>query len=207
MYLSRQIKGRRRIIFDGNSIMEYGNGNVVNNMEISRSVYTSLLAAGIKLDHFNYARGSTTTQTLTGTLPTKIKPNVRDGDILVFFEIINDAHDLINDTNGIVLHANVVAYCQLARSYGLKVVCLTGTARDFATDDADVTSRIMACNALMRADPSFCDALADVGALSQFDEKADTTNATYYNADKLHLATAGYDLFASTIYNAVVTLL
>jgi hypothetical protein len=85
---------------------------------------------------------------------------------------------------------------------------LTGIPRLYpAYDDADITDRIFACNALMRANttPPW-DLLIDMAALTQFDNAADVNNATYYNpADKTHLTDVGYDLVATTVYNALVS--
>jgi len=41
--------------------------------------------------------------------------------------------------------------------------------------------------------------LDDAGALTQFDQKSDVSNTTYYLTDKIHLTNAGYDLVSSLI--------
>ncbi len=53
-----------------------------------------------------------------------------------------------------------------------------------------------ALNALLYADHSFADGFADLGADARLQNALDTT---YYNADKIHLTTAGYDIVASII--------
>lgn len=196
----------RQIFFDGNSLTNQGAGGVVSGQQYPTTFYSSLILLGKNISYFNFSIGSRRTATLTSEFVTKIVPSARFGDIVVVWEITNEAHDMVDDTNGDALFANMVAYCQQARTYGLRVVCLTGIARDMSGfDDANITSRIMACNAKMRISPSsYCDLLVDVGALPQFDEKSDTANTTYYNSDKTHLTNAGYDLIASAVYDALV---
>lgn len=194
----------RRIFFDGNSLTNQGANGLVGGGRYPTTCYTSIRGLSLKYAMFNYGVGSKRTDELTANFPTKIAPYLRKNDIVVFWEITNDAHDLTSDTNGDLLFSRVVAYCEQAQSYGAKVVCLTGIARDGTPfDDADITSRIQACNLHMTNDPSFCDLLVDVGALSQFNAKADCANTTYYNADKIHLTNTGYDLIATTVYNTM----
>lgn len=200
---SKQI--HRKIIFDGDSLSNQSGLVLVGGQMYPRTCYASLATLGKKLAYLNFAVGSRRTQALTDEFVTKILPSCRPNDIIVFMEISNSAHDHITDTAGTLLFSEVVTYCAQARDYGLKVACCTAIARDMAGfDDADITDRIMACNALMRADPSFCDLLIDFGALPQFDEKADCQNATYYNSsDHTHLTDVGYQLLGTTAYNTL----
>ena len=100
-------------------------------------------------------------------------------------------------------------YCNQARNAGAKVVLLTGIARDMTGfDDANISDRIFACNSLIRTNSSsICDALADVGVLPEFDQKADVANTTYYNSDRTHLTNTGYDLVAGVVNTAIQPLL
>ncbi len=97
----------------------------------------------------------------------------------------------------------MVNYCNVARSYGLKVIVVTGIARYVIAgglDDPNITNRIFAVNAKIRTNwASFCDGYADPAVLTQFDNIADVIDATYYNADRVHLTNAGYDLIAPLI--------
>ena len=210
MIIARSTKSRTRVIFDGNSLTDQAENGLVAGQRYPLTCYSSLLAAGKKVDYFNYGIGSRRTATLTSEIGAKFASSmVRPNDIIVFWEITNEAHDLTTDTQGTQLYANVQAYCAAARSYGAKVIVVTGIARDMTGfDDANITDRIFACNALIRANwSSFCDGIADVALLSAFDAKADTTNTTYYNADKTHLTNVGYDLIAGTVQAAIQTLL
>jgi hypothetical protein len=195
----------KRIIFDGNSLTNQSQNGIVGGQRYPLTCFESIRILRTLNAYFNFAIGSRRTQTLTAEFDTKILPSASPGDIIVFWEITNNAHDLVDDTAGTALFANVVAYCDQVRNHGLICVCLTGIARDMPSfDDPDITSRIIACNDLMRANPSsFCDLLVDVGALTQFDAKTDTTNTTYYHSDRTHLTNTGYDLIASTVYTAM----
>lgn len=200
----------KRIIFDGNSLTNQSQNGIAGGERYPKTCYESIRMlsvsdANLTMAYFNFAIGSRRTQTLTAEFDTKVLPTASPGDIVVFWEITNNAHDLVDDTEGTALFANVVAYCDQVRNHDLICVCLTGIARDMPSfDDANITSRIIACNNLMRANPSsFCDLLVDVGALAQFDAKADTTNTTYYHSDRTHLTNTGYDLIATTVFNAM----
>jgi hypothetical protein len=197
------------LIFDGNSLMNISGGNVTNGMRVSKSCYDALIVANRKLSLCNISEGSTRTAERTSTFISRLPAQSNDGDIVIFWEICNEAHDFTSDTEGTALYANVVAYCNQARARGFKVVIVTGIARDFpAYDDANITDRIFACNALIRANyTSFADAIADVALISTFDAKADTTNTTYYNADRTHLTDSGYDLVATSIKTAIETII
>jgi hypothetical protein len=194
----------RNIIFDGNSLTNLSAGNNTNGMRYPLTCYSSIAGLAKGYCFQNYSVGSRRTAALTAEFATKVLPYGRQNDWIIFWEITNEAHDMTADTLGTQLYANVVAYCQQARNYGFKVACLTGIARDMpAFDDPNITDRIIACNNLMRADSSFCDVLIDVGALAQFDQKADTLDTTYYDSDRTHLTTVGYDLIASTVFSTL----
>jgi len=197
-------KPGKRIIFDGNSLTNQGASGLVGGQRYPLTCYSQIVALGNPITYFNFGIGSRRTAALTAEFNTKVLPTCRPGDWVVFWEITNSAHDYTSDTEGTALFADQVAYCTLVKSYGINVACLTGIARDMTGfDDANITSRILACNALMRASPSFCDLLIDVGMLPQFDTKADTTNLTYYNSDQTHLTNAGYDLIADKVYTDI----
>lgn len=200
---------QRNVIFDGNSLTNLDGAALTSGQRYPLTCYTSIVALAKKNAYLNFAVGGKRTDQLTSDFATKILPSLKSNDIVVFWEICNQAHDLTSDVDGDALYASVVEYCDQARNYGAKVVLLTGIARDFpAFDDADITDRIFACNTQIRANAaSICDALADVALLTQFDAKADATNTTYYRADQTHLTNTGYDLIAGTVYTAIETLL
>lgn len=208
MIITGKIKNTN-LIFDGNSLMNISGWNVTNGMRVSKTCYSSLISTHQRLSLCNISQGSTRTTERTNTFISRLPAQANEGDIVIFWEISNEAHDMTDDTEGVTLYNNVVAYCNQARSAGFKVVIMTGIARDMSGyDDANITDRIFACNALIRANyATFAEAIADVALLTPFDAKADTTNTTYYNADRTHLTDTGYDLVAGTVQTAIETLL
>ena len=198
----------RTIFFHGNSLSDFGEGLVLDVQRFPVSCYTSILALNKKWAYHNaYSTGGRRTYEMTADFSAEVGVHSKPGDLLIFWEICNDAHDKVSDTAGTALYADVLAYFAAAAPYGLKKVCLTGIPRLYpAYDDAGITSRIFACNQLLRdtVSPPW-DLLIDIAALTQFDAEADINNATYYNqTDKTHLTDVGYDLVATTVYNALV---
>ena len=198
---------QKKVIFHGNSLSNFGNALVIAQESFPRQCYASILALNRGWGYYNaYSSGGRRTYEMTAAFDTEVGQNCRARDILIFWEICNDAHDKITDTTGAAIYQDVLDYFAAAAPYNLVKVCLTGIPRNYPSlDDATITDRIFACNALMRANSSPpWDLLIDVAALSQFDASADTTNTTYYNnLDQTHLTTAGYALIATTVYNAI----
>lgn len=60
-------------------------------------------------------------------------------------------------------------------------------------------------NALIAA--IICGVVADFGALSIFDAKADVAVSTYYMTDRTHIKNAAYDFAAPTLATVIDTLL
>lgn len=195
---------RRKIFFDGNSLVNFSTGNVANGFEYPMLAYNSLTAGTRPIFH-PCGVGSKRTTVLTTDFLTKILPLSAPNDIVVFMEITNEARDGLTAQ---VMVDNVQAYCAQARSYGLKIVVCTCPAGKLSGDPADTVTRELAANVILRNTyTSFADKLADVGAVSQLDAQADITNTTYYNADQLHLTTAGYTLVANAVYPKIQELL
>lgn len=198
----------RRIFFHGNSLSDFGGGLVLDVQRFPTSCYNSIKILNKKWAYHNaYSTGGRRTYEMTAAFATEVGNHSRPGDLLIFWEICNDAHDKITDTDGTEIYQDVLDYFAAAAPYGLKTVCLTGIPRLYpALDDAGITSRIFACNALLRANgtPPW-NLLIDLNALTQFDAEADINDATYYNStDKTHLTDVGFDLVATTVYNALV---
>lgn len=202
MIISRTVQ-QRRVFFDGNSLSNFGNGSVANVYEYPTSAYNSL--TGTKPLFHPCGVGSKRTTMLTADFLTKIAPICKPNDIVVFMEITNEARDGLTAQTMI---DNVQAYCVQARTYGLKIVVCTCPAGKLTTDPSDTVTRELAANVILRNTYStFADKLADVGAVTQLDAEADITNVTYYNADQLHLTSAGYTLIANAVYPKIQELL
>lgn len=195
---------QRQVIFHGNSLSDFGDGLTLNVQRFPTTCYNSIKLLNKSLAYSNrYSTGGRRTYQMTADFATEVGNNSLPNDILIFWEICNDAHDKVSDTAGTAIYQDVLDYCAVAQTYGLRIVVLTGIPRLYpGLDDAGITSRIFACNALMRANatPPW-ELLIDVASLSQFDAEADINNATYYMAsDKTHLTNAGYDLIAGKVY-------
>jgi hypothetical protein len=96
------------------------------------------------------------------------------------------------------IYANIQAYCIAARSAGWNKIILC-TEIDAVTGAWHGTVW-PALNALIYANHSFVDGIADLGARV---ELQDATNLTYYNADQVHLVTAGYAIVGAVVGTAL----
>lgn len=206
MIITRSRKSnRRRLIFDGNSLMVNSEGPLAGGQRLALRAYNAVISAGVNLVYHNCGLGGQRIINRINNFDSNFNGNSSEGDILVFWEISNAAHDYTTDTDGTQLYADMMTYFAKAKTYGLKTVCITGIARDYPSyDDPDITDRIFACNALLRATPTNIDVIADAALLTPFDEKTDTTNATYYHTDQTHLKNAGYDYISDNCLQAAI---
>ena len=95
---------------------------------------------------------------------------------------------------------NLKAYCTQAKAIGLKVYILTCIPRNPSSlSDANR----VALNGLIMADTSFCDGVIDVTLMTEFSLSTSYLNTTFYNADGVHLTTAGYNLIGQRILDSV----
>lgn len=102
------------------------------------------------------------------------------------------------------LYDQLRSYCENARASGWnKIVICTEIDSQDGVHGTWHTSTYQALNTLIRADYSFADAIADLGANANLQ---DASNTTYFNADKLHPIAAGYKIIGSIVSNALSTL-
>lgn len=200
---------RRRIIFDGNSLSNQGASLLVGAMRYPSTVYSSVVSLGKKIAFQNYSIGGRQTHVLVSEFDTKISPNIFPNDVLIMWEITNDlAQGALGNRTAAQAIQDLADYTAKARTKGVYLVYLTMIARDMAGDPVDLETKRLTVNAELRNNTStYCDLLVDVGNLPQFDSQADCTDTTYYNADKCHLTNTGYDLIATTVYNAIQPIL
>lgn len=195
----RTRKSARKIYFEGNSLSNYGPGNILNGHYMPRRAYGFLTAYNVAMK--DLAVSARTQTMINADVATNILSDLRKGDVIVLWEGTNDIR--FNTLTGAQGWANVVTYSNIVRPAGAKLIVCTITARDFSLDDADLMDRIDAYNVLARANPSVYDALCDLAADPVFDTRADASNTTYYNADKLHFTQAGYDKVADLLYPVI----
>jgi lysophospholipase L1-like esterase len=127
---------------------------------------------------------------------------VRPNDIIVVWELTNDLN--ANSATAQVAYDNMNNYALTLRNAGAYVVGLTCIARDSAGLSANFDTRRTACNSLLLASSNFHE-IIDVASLPEFNAIADCSNTTYYNADKVHLTQAGYELIADAIYGQLAS--
>lgn len=204
-----QSRIQRQIIFDGNSLSMQGTSTVMNGMRYPAAVYSSIVSSNKTYTFQNYAIGGRQTHVLVSEYDTKIKPYIGSNDILIMWEITNDlAQGALGNRTAAQAIQDLADYTAKARSSGVFLVYLTMIARNMSGDPADLETKRLTVNAELRNNISnYCDLLIDVGALPEFDTVADCNNTTYYNADKTHLTITGYDLIATTVYNAIQSIL
>lgn len=194
---------KRTVFFDGNSLSNLEASNVTNGYRYPTTAYNAI--TGTRPCFYPCGIGGRRTVTLISEFTTKILPNAKPNDIVVFLEITNEARDGMAAQDII---NNVQTYCEQARSYGLKVVVCTCPAGKLSSDPADSVTIQLAANAILRNTwTNFADRLADIGALPEFDSQSDITNTTYYNADQVHMTGLGYDTMAVPVTSAIQSLL
>lgn len=215
------------LVFDGNSWTDYGapcfpgesygtgakypaqllalspwatNGAIITYRATSGQTTAQMIAGGACAMDGSGTRTAASTYVdgqLSGTRP----------NILVAWEIGNDLYFNGNTTDA---YDRIVSYCQARRTAGWKVVVGTALYRQFGsgpTPAGDTWSaynaKIDTVNNLVRANwTDFADAIADIGARSEF---ADPTNTTYF-WDGVHPNGTGRGIVASVVSAAILTI-
>lgn len=191
----------RKVLWEGNSLSNVNMNNTAGNgFYIPTTTFNNVKA--IVSDRLstltNLAIGGRTQTQINADIDTNIVPNVSSRDIIVLWEGTNDLY--ANSLSGNEAFDNLVSYRNEVKKYGVKLMVATVIARDYATDPADLMARIGVYNSLVKAqDGILFDAVCRLDEDPLFDQRADASNTTYYNADKLHQATAGQ--------NRVITLM
>lgn len=199
-------KVQRRLFFEGNSLFNLKAGNTATTADYNGNysptqIYGQLMAAGKVCAYTSFSvSGQTGTQILSAA-PTRIIPYIRQGDIVVYWEITND---LFAGVSVAQCYQNIVDYATLVRNAGALLVIGTFIARDYSLDPAGLLADGQTVNSMIRsAGSSLCDVIADCGADVLFDARADCANTTYYQSDKLHLKQAGQDVIIPYYVNAI----
>lgn len=189
----------RRIACVGNSIT-WGVGAGAQNSYPTQ--LQALLGTGYQVCNWGIP-SQTTTQMITGCPGQELslaRQGLASADIAVMLEVGNDVilPPFVNSTTG---YANVVANCGQLRAAGFKVVVCTCFARLGTGSSGATTTTITAINTLIRTNwATFADAIADLAANANL---SDSTNTTYFQADNVHLTTAGYGVVAGLVQTAL----
>lgn len=174
---------------------------------------TGATLAPLASDYFNCSTSGIATATLLANAPSVIDPLYNTGipaarRVAILWEITNDlANNLYTDT---VAYNNVKAWCQARKAVGWKVIVCTclprsngGLTGNFETYRQSVNSQIRA-NAIGQG---WADQIADMGGDATIGAAGASTNSTYYNADQIHLTSAGHTIAATYITTALNAIL
>lgn len=160
------------------------------------------------IDVFHVGTAGHTIAQVASDYTTQVQPLYaprRPVNIVAMYEFTNTLSGVGN------LAATLSAYwdyCDDVRADGFKMIAVTPTAWEAASNPSTVEAGYQALWPLMRDEwDDHADALADPAALAQFDDLDDTADTTYYNADGLHLNATGYGNVADLVENEVEALL
>jgi hypothetical protein len=198
---------QRNIIFEGNSLSNFNsNSSVLNNHYVPRGIYDNQTGTYHPLAFTSFAISGRNQTQINASITSNIAPLCKKNDVIFLWEGTNDLNT--NALSAAAAYANVVTYIQTVQGYGAVVIVGTVLARDFTGDAADLMTRIDSYNALVRSGAAtYGYTVCDLAADPLFDTRADASNATYYNGDKLHQTTAGQDrviTLASTTMGTVL---
>ncbi len=199
VYTQYGISPKALFVAEGNSYVP----DVTDRGALSKSI---LANHKDDIDVFNVGLSGDTISGMQSEYATEVAPlysSYRPFNIVGAYEFTNSL------SSSAVLNATLAAYwnyCDTVRADGFQLVAVTPTA--WHSTNVTVEAGYQALWPLMRAQwTSHADALADPAILTVFDEDADTTNTTYYNADRLHLVAAGSTLVADLVQTQVEALM
>lgn len=196
---------QRTVWFWGNSLMNYGTGNLINVGRLPNTCYSTIVASKVASMQNISVGGKQTNQMITD-FPTVLEPYIKKNDIVVIWELIND----MGTGGGGGFQTNAQAYanyqtcCSLVRGAGGKAIVCSTIPNLNATYEANYTI----VDGWIRSDwATFADGYVDFRTVTGFQTVADSSNLTNYNSDRIHLTTVGYDTLAPYVATQVLTLL
>jgi len=187
------------VLCDGNSLT-YGIGGTAYPMQLQ-----SLLGNNYRA--LNHGTSGTTISTMKAdSLSIDFYySNMGRKNILVCWGGTNDmSPDSLITADSVF--SMIKTYCSKRKSKGWKVAVLTILPRQSTAPNTPTNfeSRRITVNDSIRTNYSdFADGLVDVALDDRIGDIADLTNTTYYNSDKTHLTTAGYEIIASLVYSVI----
>lgn len=110
--------------------------------------------------------------------------------------------------SGSTLHTLVTNAVTSYKNYGFdKVIVCTVLPRTFVSDPVDYETQRQSFRSLtvpsLGGDSCGADAVVDLAGISTIGDSGDQNNTTYYNADKVHLTSTGYDIVAQEIATTI----
>ena len=185
------------VAFDGDS-------RSVNTFEATCMADAALSTKRLGWDY--YAVSGQRASELNNDVSTQITPLFRSrliNNVVVVWAGINDG---VNGATAAQIWSALQTYCTTVRAAGQKVVlCTEIDGQSAALNTAGWHGTIYpTLNTSIRAGwSSVADALADLGNNANLQ---DATNTTYFNADKVHLTTAGYNIVAGIVAAAIASI-
>lgn len=195
-----------RIICDGNSLT-FGSGKSSDLKAYPFQLITLLGNPQTYEAVYNLGIASQTTSQIVAQFPNiqaHLKDNSKSKNIYVAWECTNQLANggTVNDC-----YNTYVTLCGLARSAGFYVVAMTVLPRNNAGTPVTFEADRQSLNTLIRSNyATFSDAIVDVGADATIGVAGAYNNATYYNADLVHLTDAGYGVVAGLVRTAILSI-
>lgn len=154
---------------------------------------------------YNVGLNSDTVQSMLTEAATQVDPFLHSGSLWKTYAALwagtNDLA-LAGRTDSQV-YADIVTWCTARRAAGFKVVVSSIIARG-ATLPGNFETYRASVNTQLRANwTTFADAFVDAAADSRL---SDATNTTYFNVDQVHLTTAGSQVYAGLMKDALLTI-
>ena len=183
----------RQIVFDGNSLTQ-GTGATAG---FSYPDQCFPILKGFRYGG-NFGVSGQTTAQMSSDAVAQIDSLYNSGlysNILVAWEIRNSR--VVGGRTMAEAYSDYVSYCQARQAAGWKVMALTVLPCNGGDEPPGFEAERVAINAQIVSDwPTFADELCDVAADTRLD---DYTDATYFNADEVHLTDAGYGVVAELV--------
>lgn len=188
------------VIADGNSLTAGQDSTAGNDYP---SVLSRLL--GLHWAKFNFGVGGQTTEQINADAAAQVDPRYNAANaknIVVFWEGRNSMVPTGGNESAAVSYAASTTYVQGRQAAGFKVILCT-VIDDQGADSTGFTAKQNAYNALAVANTAGADLVVQLHLDARL---SDASNATYFNADKIHLTDAGYAVVAQLVYAGVLTL-
>ena len=193
----------KKLFFHGNSLFHLGNANLFYAFAVSTYVRDNLTLNDNKPAVFDYSYQGKSTVDLTAEFNTIVAPYCKSGDVVIMWDGTNNMSSILGNKSATQTLIDTKAYFAQAEALGLTVITLTVLPRNVSSLD---DTRRTDFNTLLLNDTYLTGKVINPCSLSQFDTYADVSNVTYYNADLVHLTTAGYNLIGGLIVTNIQSL-
>lgn len=197
----------KKLFFQGNSLLDTSLNHTISNQKyVTYTLYNNIRSSYPGLTLVDYSISGQDEDQINALIATQFRKGlVLAQDVIVIWEGTNDlAHNPAK--SGATAFANLQTFVNAIALLTNKYIVCTSIARDLAADPVDLMTRIDDYNTLIRANYSGTH-LCDLAANSHFDSRADASDTTYYDTDKLHLVQAGQDLIISLLTTAITAVL